>query len=439
MHHPDYSRPRIKVPNYWYSFLIKNKNLIRKKSLLDKVENFDVNVLAPFHLDKPYDINFKLDGWSSDLHWELIEKIKDKKYSLLDQFSKEELQTRNVFFFNNNEGYCTDEIFNTIHWIIEAHGMPPKNVTYQNLAVNIQEMYDLYCVRNKISADKKINVVTHNIYNNSKLLIYIQPLRPGTIFDVEYKKMFMCLNWTSRPHRHLTVAWLMYRNLIQYGNVTTPSDNLFEYNSKVDFDTFKHNIKAHLDKGSILKDDELEIFKTRINDFQELYPLMIDDRRKYKSVDESFYTDDPNDTIADRIYRAEIKAEITTARLNSLIEIVTETYTDGTIQFSEKTFWPIVTGIPFIHIHSKHSLKKLKELGYRTYNPYINESYDNEDDLETRIQMVTGEIERLNEMRRNDPGKFYMYYTDMLAIARFNKSVFLKTNYIENMDNFIKS
>jgi hypothetical protein len=231
----------------------------------------------------------------------------------------------------------------------------------------------------------------------------------------------------------------MYRNLIQYGNVTTPSDNLFEYNPKLDFDTFKHNIKNHLTNGSVLDEDELEIFKTRINDFQELYPLMIDDRRKYKSVDESFYTDDPNDTIADRIYRAEVKAEIMTARLNSLIEIVTETYTDGTIQFSEKTFWPIVAGIPFIHIHSKHSLKKLKELGYRTYGPYINESYDNEDDVETRIKMVTGEIERLNEMRRNDPGKFYMYYADMIAIARFNKSVFLKTNYTENMDNFIKS
>ena len=42
------------------------------------------------------------------------------------------------------------------------------------------------------------------------------------------------------------------------------------------------------------------------------------------------------------------------------------------------------------------SLKYLKGIGWQTFEPYIDESYDNETDDDKRMQMVINELKRLN-------------------------------------------
>ena len=62
---------------------------------------------------------------------------------------------------------------------------------------------------------------------------------------------------------------------------------------------------------------------------------------------------------------------------------------NGTLFFSEKTFKPIYNLHPFIFLGNPFSLKKLKELGYKTFNRWWDESYDEEIDYLKRIKKIS--------------------------------------------------
>ena len=53
---------------------------------------------------------------------------------------------------------------------------------------------------------------------------------------------------------------------------------------------------------------------------------------------------------------------------------------------------------PFIVVGPHHSLQRLKDMGYQTFSPLINESYDNEKDPMKRLDLIYQEIERLTHL-----------------------------------------
>jgi hypothetical protein len=65
------------------------------------------------------------------------------------------------------------------------------------------------------------------------------------------------------------------------------------------------------------------------------------------------------------------------------------------ITFTEKTYKFISGKIPFILVGMPKSLHVLRDSGYKTFHPYINEDYDNIEDDELRLIAITDEIERL--------------------------------------------
>ena len=71
-----------------------------------------------------------------------------------------------VLFFNEAEGYCTDEIFYTIHFVVKVHKLNPKNVVYRNLSANNEEMYNLYCDKNDIPREDRILLDQSFYFNN---------------------------------------------------------------------------------------------------------------------------------------------------------------------------------------------------------------------------------------------------------------------------------
>lgn len=62
---------------------------------------------------------------------------------------------------------------------------------------------------------------------------------------------------------------------------------------------------------------------------------------------------------------------------------------------TEKTYKPIACHRPFMIFSTPWFLKEFKNLGYKTFHPYIDESYDNiQDDIE-RLHAIVKEVERL--------------------------------------------
>jgi len=443
MHKPDYSGPRIEQPNYWYKFLELNKASIKKenKFIFENFTETNKTILCPFSFNESQDINFKLDGFVGSDYQKVVTDIKKKKPKTLTLDITDDTR---FFFFYNTEGECSDEIFDLIYWLINVHDIPHKNVTYQNIACNIDEMHEQYCKKKKISKDERISTQYINTYNNSKLLLYIKPKALAKVYkNIDNKKLALCLNWAPRTHRFLTIAMILHESIPGCFNLTVPTNDTFNYDLEKDwelmfsyvFDYYQNN------ESSIFKcPPEFTEFYYNIGErYKVCYPFIIDDRRNYKSVDESIYTEDLNTTPGMRDFIADVKMHIAAARKNSLFELVTETHADGPIVFTEKTFWPIQEGIPFLQVNSPGSLKKLREMGYLTFSKYIDESYDDETDLEKRIRKIVREIKRLNQMRQDNPTRFDIEYNDMLIIAQYNKDIFEKTGYDFSNPDFIKS
>lgn len=81
----------------------------------------------------------------------------------------------------------------------------------------------------------------------------------------------------------------------------------------------------------------------------------------------------------------------------TLISMVTETLVDeGTLFISEKIWKPIMVGHPFIVFGNLGTLKFLKSMGYRTFDKWISEEYDNEPDSGKRCNMITEELVKLS-------------------------------------------
>lgn len=63
---------------------------------------------------------------------------------------------------------------------------------------------------------------------------------------------------------------------------------------------------------------------------------------------------------------------------------------------TEKTYKPIAMKHPFILLAPQHSLRMLRERGYKTFSPYIDESYDEIENDNLRLQAVVEEVKRLS-------------------------------------------
>lgn len=384
--------------NFWYDFLQKNLTNLSEKNK-DIAIKFTRSVVPKNN----YHYNFCLDGWSSEGHFAIIhELLSTNKYQSIPYVYRK----GKVRFFNEHEGYCTDYIFETIHWLILVHSWNPKNVVYENLAENIQEMYNSFCEKKNIK--EKINVKKLQGYNNPKLPQYEVTPKSVTEKSIEQKKLYLNLNWNGWDHRFLMIAYLHDKGLIDDGNISTPAYNKFAHSKEKDFEVLYNSIEQQVNKNTI--QDGTNLLKN-LYSLKEKYPLVLDDRSTFKNPDDCWHLSDS-------------KFNMKTLRQNSLIEVVSETYTDRVVFFSEKTFYPIVYGLPFIQLNSRHALRHLRNLGYKTFEPYIDESYDEEFDMPLRVKMIADEIKRLKILREKTPEVFYSNYKQMLEICKHNKTVF---------------
>lgn len=88
----------------------------------------------------------------------------------------------------------------------------------------------------------------------------------------------------------------------------------------------------------------------------------------------------------------------------AFINLVSETsfYHNQTKFLTEKTFKPIRFGQLFIIIGNAGSLRMLKEAGYKTFHPYINETYDSIADPAERMVAILAEIDRLGNLSESE-------------------------------------
>ena len=115
--------------------------------------------------------------------------------------------------------------------------------------------------------------------------------------------------------------------------------------------------------------------------------------------------------------------------LDSYFQIVTgNNFTDWDDQliFSEKIWKPITNLQPFIYLDDVGALKKLQEYGFKTFEPFIDESYDKVYDIEKRFSMIENEIIKLCSKSIEEIHDWYWSIEDII-----------KHNYYHFYEKFI--
>lgn len=121
---------------------------------------------------------------------------------------------------------------------------------------------------------------------------------------------------------------------------------------------------------------------------------------------------------------------------NTYFSVITETsfpgmmfwdrYLDGTLTergrlLSEKVFKPILAKHPFIMVGHPRTLELLRDIGYKTFHPFIDETYDTIEDHPTRLLAIAEEVKRLCEMSDEE---VYTFIDNVLPICEHNQRVF---------------
>lgn len=115
---------------------------------------------------------------------------------------------------------------------------------------------------------------------------------------------------------------------------------------------------------------------------------------------------------------------------NAYFDITCETYMEqnGYKSFTEKVSKPLAHFNPFFFVGFQGALALLRELGFKTFSPYIDESYDDEPDQVKRLDMIYAEIKRLLAMSQEEIHNWYWSMEDILIHNHDHFLNFCKTD-----------
>jgi hypothetical protein len=114
---------------------------------------------------------------------------------------------------------------------------------------------------------------------------------------------------------------------------------------------------------------------------------------------------------------------VTTHYNDYFIEVVAETDVHTAEFFTEKTCKNFYLGKPFLLLNGQHSLKTLQDYGFKTFAPFIDESYDNCSNVFDRITRIKQEIDRLSLLSVE---QLQTMHNDLQSVFEHNRQFFEK-------------
>lgn len=223
-------------------------------------------------------------------------------------------------------------------------------------------------------------------------------------------KKFLCFNRSMRSHRYYLAYMAMKYKLLNnsiFSFVTIPHDPLH----------IRQNVQALLNDR--ITDEDFD-------NLMKVLPYEIDTDHLTEDEKRGFVTDNN-------------KKEWYT---DTYFHIISETSFYGPIDnspfFSEKTYRPIINLQPFIMVGDFGSLRQLRNLGFKTFSPYIDESYDLEPVYSKRMQMIQKEILKLNALSHKELHDLYYSMKDILIYNRDHFASFKDTNPYKISYEFIQ-
>lgn len=282
---------------------------------------------------------------------EVISRLKNKKaLLLLDQCL---------------EGYQTPWLWQFLHEECSRLDISPSSVVYVTGNLIASEQYKIWATDRITGAMLKIIPYAH-FQSDIQRTAEQSGILPTFDSNLQYKrsniiKTYNCLNKRTRTHRNWFYMELFKYNMLDYGLVS-----MNDYGPHV----------GQLDDK--FADTMLS------NEARKRLPLLVYNQ--------------PNNEENDLYYINRITNQVF---LDTWITVISEASfadSDETIFISEKTFKPIACMHPFIFLGNRGSLAKLREMGYKTFNGFIDESYDNMPTFD-RMAAIIREVRRVHAIK----------------------------------------
>ena len=119
--------------------------------------------------------------------------------------------------------------------------------------------------------------------------------------------------------------------------------------------------------------------------------------------------------------------------VHTKISVVLETVFDGPkIHLTEKIFRPIACGHPFILAAGPGSLDYIKSYGFKTFSPWIDESYDEETDSVSRLHKIVNAMQQFSNLSTTEKKTVYL---QLKKIAAYNKQWFFSKEFTTIINN----
>jgi len=405
-----------------------------------------------FDNNRIYTMSDPKEGWLS------IDNNKDKDYFLVEIYSHTAFA---IFSLEDISGKYFDRIvsgdvhlliYMSLHGyhetadrfyqdIIIKYGINPENITLQQESHDMLESLEIASYKYKLpkfnlvcgmemeytmqqeilmaESDESIEVPT-NMYSKRIGSSNWPGLDTKTLKYKDYDKKFLSFNGAARIQRSLLVNLLAINDLLDKGFVSynVMSNSSKEFNGKVVYEmlyntfVFNEELRTLLRRNRKLIEsiDSVSLDITAGADVASLRNRGMDVTR----VDNTNYYEDSYFSVVSETSFPNYKiGHGDTTEVGKII--------------SEKTFKCIGMKHPFILMTNPHVLKLLREIGYKTFHPLIDETYDSVADPSTRICMIVNEIKKLCELEGDELKHFL---TEAKKICDYNYNVLLnKTNF----------
>lgn len=325
---------------------------------------------------------------------------------LSDQYLKD-LRSKKAFLLldQSHEGYHTGWLFDWFHHNCAEFNISPSQIMYITGNLDITRQYQEWA--NSRGITDHLCVIPHPHFevavfdtDNNRERIYNLPKLPTFQDQFEYKrqhldkiKLFNALQKRPRAHRMWLFKELYKNNLLE--------DSISSMN------TFSWNHTYYMDKTMELSDYD-EIIK--------ILPLLPPHTGPAEKELIDFSHDDSGK------YQMEFNSQIT---LDTWFTIISEaSFGEDTCFISEKTFKLICVQHPFIIYGNKNSLHYLREMGYKTFSPFIDEEYDKLECWE-RLDAIINSIKKIQAIPKHQR---LDWFKGMKDILEYNYDVMRKNS-----------
>lgn len=297
---------------------------------------------------------------------------------------------------------CKENDINTSNFFILTSANNIKNTS------NINYISDHFFLENCANT---LKILSNNKLFKSSEFDFITEIVDHSIFQTKKTKHFLSLNrHFDRPHRYALGLFLEKYNLWDKGNFS-----------------FLVCESPRVEGGFIetLSNEDTTEYLRYNQSFWNRIPMELDTKFLSKNTGMSHFR-------TSEVYYKKTYSE-------SAINIVTETtFKNNCVFLSEKTFHPVINLQPFIVFSSNGHLKTLRDLGFKTFSPFINEEYDDESNSHKRFKMVCDEILRLSKMNMDEINDLLFELKNICIYNRNHLLSFTKYDVFENSLQKIK-